>query len=131
MPHIGHRHTQGRTARESDTSRSSARSTEHDPIFIGDVTKQSLVTDDDAELLRVNSVTFHAGARNRLHHHAADQVLVITDGFGIVATETEAHEVSAGDVVLVPAGERHWHGARPGATMTHLSYSDPWPTHDR
>lgn len=100
---------------------------EHDPIFIGEVTKQSFVSDDDAELLRVNAVTFHAGARNRMHHHAADQVLVITHGVGVVATETETYPVSAGDVVFVPAGERHWHGAQPGATMTHLSILTPGP----
>lgn len=97
------------------------------PIFLGAVTRQGLVGDDAAELLRVNSVTFHDGARNRLHHHVADQVLVITHGLGIVATETEEREVEAGDVVLIPAGERHWHGARPGRTMTHLSILTPGP----
>jgi quercetin dioxygenase-like cupin family protein len=97
------------------------------PIFVGEVTKQSFVTDDDAELLRVNSVTFHDGAKNKVHEHAADQVLVITHGLGIVANETEEHRVEAGDVVLIPAGERHWHGARPGKTMTHLSILTPGP----
>lgn len=98
-----------------------------DPIFIGAVSKQSFVGDDDAALLRVNSVTFHDGARNRLHRHAADQVLVVTHGLGIVATEDVEHEIAPGDVVLIPAGERHWHGARPGETMTHLSILTPGP----
>lgn len=97
------------------------------PIFVGSVTRQELVNDADANLLRVNSVTFHDGARNKLHHHAADQVLVITHGLGIVATASEEREVEAGDVVLIPAGERHWHGARPGQTMTHLSILTPGP----
>lgn len=97
------------------------------PIFIGVVTRQEIVNDDAAALLRVNSVTFHDGARNKLHHHAADQVLVITHGEGIVATESESIEVAAGDVVLIPAGERHWHGARPGRSMTHLSILTPGP----
>ena len=98
-----------------------------DPIFLGEVCKQSLVTDDDAELLRANSVTFKNGARNRLHHHAADQVLVVTHGLGIIANEQEQIPVEAGDVVLIPAGERHWHGARPGQEMTHLSILTPGP----
>lgn len=98
-----------------------------DPIFVGDVTKQPLVTDGDAALLRVNSVTFKNGARNKLHHHAADQVLVVTHGRGIVATETDEVPIEAGDVVLIPAGERHWHGARPGEEMTHLSILTPGP----
>jgi quercetin dioxygenase-like cupin family protein len=39
----------------------------------------------------------------------------------VVATEAEEREVSAGDVVLIPAGENHWHGA-PGATaMSHIT----------
>ncbi len=97
------------------------------PIFVGEVARQTLVSDDDAELLRVNSVTFKSGARNKLHHHAADQVLVVTHGYGIVATEHETVEIESGHVVLIPAGERHWHGARPGHEMTHLSILTPGP----
>jgi quercetin dioxygenase-like cupin family protein len=95
------------------------------PIFIGDVARQSFVTDDDAQLLRVNSVTFKQGARNRLHHHAVDQVLIVTHGHGIVVTEAERFEVTSGDVVLIPAGERHWHGAVEGGEMTHFSILTP------
>jgi quercetin dioxygenase-like cupin family protein len=112
------------------------RLTKHDPgtggpyestLFDGPVTRQEIVTDDDAELLRVNSITFHDGARNLLHHHACDQVLVVTHGRGIVATEAEQLPVEPGDIVLISAGERHWHGARPGETMTHLSILTPGP----
>lgn len=98
-----------------------------DAIFVGTVRKQDLVTDDAAELLRVTSVTFEDGARNRLHHHAADQVLIVTDGRGIIATETEHREIVPGSVVFIPAGERHWHGAAPGETMTHLAILTPGP----
>jgi quercetin dioxygenase-like cupin family protein len=100
---------------------------ENDPIFLGEVHKQSLVTDSDADVLRVNSVTFKHGARNRLHHHAADQVLIVTHGLGIVATESDELLIEAGDVILVPAGERHWHGARAGEEMTHFSILTPGP----
>jgi len=95
------------------------------PAFIGLATRQEIVTDDDAELLRVNSVTFNDGARNKLHHHECDQVLVITHGLGIVATESREELVEPGDVVLIAKGERHWHGARPGQTMTHFSILTP------
>jgi quercetin dioxygenase-like cupin family protein len=40
---------------------------------------------------------------------------------GIVATEHEEQTVRAGDVAYIPAGERHWHGAKPGLDMTHLA----------
>jgi quercetin dioxygenase-like cupin family protein len=90
------------------------------PIFRGAVRAQPLVA-EEARQLRLGAITFVDGARTRLHHHDYDQVLVITDGQGILATEAEEHAVSPGDVIFVPAGERHWHGARSGASMTHVS----------
>ena len=95
------------------------------PIFVGEVVRQNLVAAGDAELLRVTAVTFRNGARNKRHRHECDQVLVVTHGRGIVATETEELRVGPGDVVLIPAGERHWHGAEPGQDMTHLSILTP------
>ena len=95
------------------------------PIFVGEVAAQTIVDDDAAHLLRVTAVTFRDGARNRWHRHSADQVLVITAGLGILSNETGEHPVESGDVVLISAGERHWHGARPGETMTHLSILTP------
>lgn len=95
------------------------------PIFVGDVSRQSLVTDENPDRLRANIVTFHNGARNKLHHHGADQLLVVTSGHGIVATEQETVEVSTGDVVHIPAGEPHWHGAQPGHEFTHISILTP------
>jgi quercetin dioxygenase-like cupin family protein len=98
---------------------------DHSPIFAGDVLRQNLVADGEATLLRVTAVTFLDGARNKLHHHAVDQVLVVTHGYGIVATESDELHVSPGDVVLIPAGERHWHGAEPEQDFTHLSILTP------
>lgn len=95
------------------------------PIFIGEVVRQNLIAEGDAALLRVTSVTFRNGARNKLHRHSCDQVLVVTHGRGIVATEGEELRVGPGDVVLIPAGERHWHGAEPEGTLTHLSILTP------
>ena len=95
------------------------------PIFEGTVRTQNLVAEGDAQLLRVTAVTFENGARNKRHRHTTDQVLVVTHGQGIVATETEELRVKPGDVVLIPAGERHWHGAEPGQDFTHLSILTP------
>ena len=100
-------------------------SSDTSPIFIGNVMRQNLVADDDAALLRVTAVTFQNGARNLLHHHAVDQVLVVTHGNGIVATESEELHITIGDIILITAGERHWHGAEPGKDMTHLSILTP------
>lgn len=90
-------------------------------LFIGRVLAQPIVADNDAPSLRVSSITFEDGAKNRWHRHTTEQVLVVTDGEGIVASDDEEYQVMQGDVVLIPAGERHWHGAAPGKTLTHLS----------
>ena len=90
-------------------------------MFIGDVRGQNLVAEGDAPSQRVTAITFVDGARNRWHSHSTEQVLVVTDGECIVADADGEHEVTVGDVILIQPGERHWHGARPGKSMTHLS----------
>ncbi len=91
------------------------------PIFVGSVLRQELVTSAHAASQRVTAVTFQDGARNRWHRHTTEQVLVVTAGHGIIATDETEIEVEAGDVVLIEPNEHHWHGARPGQDMTHLS----------
>jgi quercetin dioxygenase-like cupin family protein len=46
-----------------------------------------------------------------MHTHSSDQVLFVTEGTGIIATETTQQEITVGDVVHIPAEEKHWHGA--------------------
>ncbi len=95
-------------------------------IFEGTVHSQPLVDQGQgAQQLRLLSVTFSPGARTKLHYHTHEQVLVITEGRGILATEHEEHHVTPGCVVYVPTGERHWHGAEPGHNFTHLSILTP------
>ena len=66
-------------------------------------------------------VAFVNGARTKLHRHTSDQILLIEAGHGVVGTPSEKHEVAAGDVVVIPAGEAHFHGASDGQDMTHYS----------
>jgi quercetin dioxygenase-like cupin family protein len=89
-------------------------------IFDGAVDSQTVIG-GEARDLRLAEHTFRNGARNKLHTHTTDQILIVTAGLGIVATEHEEREVTAGDVAFIPAGERHWHGAKPGSDMTHLA----------
>lgn len=93
---------------------------QHASAFVGRVLAQPLVA-EEARLLRLGAITFEDGARTRLHRHDYDQVLLITEGAGILATPSVEHRVGPGDVVFVPAGEPHWHGAQPGARMSHVS----------
>lgn len=89
------------------------------PIFIGDVTRQNILTDSpDYTLAMVN---FAIGARNKWHTHSGDQVLFVTYGEGIVADERGEHHIHAGDIVHVVAGEKHWHGATDHSAMSHIS----------
>lgn len=89
-------------------------------IFEGAVDSQTVIG-NEARDLRLAEHTFKNGARNKLHTHTTDQILIVTSGEGIVATEHEERAVTAGDVAFIPAGERHWHGAKPGVDMTHLA----------
>jgi quercetin dioxygenase-like cupin family protein len=93
--------------------------------FAGDVRFQPLVRGRDVELL---AVFFAAGARTRPHIHHDDQVLYFVEGRGVVATESELTHTSAGDVVAVPAGTWHWHGAAQDATACHISIKRPGST---
>ena len=89
-------------------------------IFVGAVDSQPVIG-EEARDLRLTEHTFRDGARNKLHTHTTDQILIVTAGEGIVATEHEERAVRAGDIAYIPAGERHWHGAKPGTDMTHLA----------
>ena len=98
------------------------------PITVGDVASQVLVGEIDSKDIRVSSVTFRDGARNRFHRHSGDQILIVVEGRGIVVTAETSIEVERGDVVVIPAGDLHWHGALPGETFTHLSIVSPHET---
>lgn len=98
------------------------------PLFVGTVHTSPLVTRADDEAVTVTLVRFSDGGRNKFHVHTADQILYITEGRGIVAERGHEHHVVSGDIVHVPAGEAHWHGAEPGADMAHLSILPPCET---
>lgn len=98
-------------------------------LFVGKVERQAVVGEADSRQVRIGVVTFYDGAVNRFHHHTFDQVLVITEGEGIVQVEGQPERpVTVGDVIFIPAGESHWHGAAPGRTMSHLTVATPGKT---
>lgn len=92
------------------------------PIFFGGaVSRQDLVTEKTSKFFNFSVVNFDAGARNKFHVHTSDQILLVTHGRGIVATEDEEHEVTEGTTIHVTAGEKHWHGATPSTSMSHIT----------
>ena len=65
--------------------------------------------------------SFDAGARTKFHKHSGDQILIITEGVGSVGTDNETLSIVEGDVVLIPAGENHFHGAPDATSMAHIT----------
>ena len=67
-------------------------------------------------------VTFEPGARTAWHTHPLGQTLVVTAGCGRVRRwGGPVEEIRPGDVVWIPPGEKHWHGAAPTTAMTHIA----------
>jgi 4-carboxymuconolactone decarboxylase len=68
------------------------------------------------------SVVFDAGARTAWHSHPNGQVLIVTAGVGRVQRwGGDIQELRTGDVVRIAAGVKHWHGAAPTTSMTHIA----------
>ena len=68
------------------------------------------------------SVTFEPGARTAWHTHPLGQILIVTAGCGLVQRlGGPVEEIRPGDVVWIPPGEKHWHGAAPTTAMTHIA----------
>jgi quercetin dioxygenase-like cupin family protein len=88
-------------------------------LFTGPVTRQSIISGESKQFV-VHQVNFAKGVRNKFHIHNNDQVLLITSGQGICATEKEVVKVFPGDVILFPAGEKHWHGATSDSEFSHI-----------
>lgn len=90
--------------------------------FTGTVQVESLFQAEAPARVAGVSVTFEPGARTAWHTHPLGQTLVITEGLGRVQVwGGPVEEVNPGDVVWIPPGVKHWHGASPETAMTHLA----------
>jgi 4-carboxymuconolactone decarboxylase len=70
-------------------------------------------------------VTFEPGARSAWHTHPLGQVLIVTAGMGRVQRWGDpVDEIRQGDVVWIPPGQKHWHGAAPDSSMAHIAVSE-------
>ena len=71
------------------------------------------------------AVTFEPSARTAWHTHPLGQTLIVTAGGGRVQLwGGPIEEIRPGDVVSIPAGEKHWHGASPTTAMTHFAIQE-------
>ena len=85
------------------------------------VWRQAILQPEDSSNFNFAIVAFDAGSRNKFHIHSGDQILIITEGTGKVANDNEVLTVTEGDVVVIPAGENHWHGAPDNTSMAHIT----------
>ncbi|MBD5091930.1 MAG: cupin domain-containing protein [Clostridiales bacterium] len=94
--------------------------------FVG----QSYLKMLSTEQVGIANVTFEAGCRNNWHIHCADkgggQILLVTYGKGwYVEDGKPPRALKAGDVVNIPAGVKHWHGAAKDSVFQHLAVEVP------
>jgi 4-carboxymuconolactone decarboxylase len=93
--------------------------------FTGDVRVEMLFEARDPSHASGGSVTFEPGARTAWHSHPRGQILIVMAGRGRVQRWGDpVEEIRAGDVVRIPAGQKHWHGASPQEAMTHIAISE-------
>lgn len=94
--------------------------------FVGQSYLNMLTT----EGVSIGNVTFEPGCRNNWHIHKAEkgggQILLCTGGRGWYQEwEKEAQELHPGDVVVIPVGVKHWHGAASDSWFAHLAVEVP------
>lgn len=92
--------------------------------FTGQAVISPLFPATDNTRSTTGEVTFAPGARTVWHTHPAGQLLIVTSGKGWVQQQGEARrEINPGDVVWIPAGVKHWHGATTTTGMRHIAVS--------
>ena len=93
--------------------------------FTGSVQVEPLFPAHDPSRTSGGKVTFEPSARSAWHTHPLGQILIVTDGTGWIQQWGEPiEEIRKGDVIWIPAGVKHWHGATPNTAMTHIAIQE-------
>ena len=93
--------------------------------FTGAVRIDPLFPAADPSHVSAVLVTFEPGARTAWHTHPLGQRLIVTAGSGWVqCSGAPKREIRAGDVVVCPPGEQHWHGATATTGMSHIAIQE-------
>ena len=98
-------------------------------FFTGRSYLNPLTAPGDGRLFLAN-VTFEPGCRNNWHIHHAEkgggQILLCVAGEGWYQEwGKEARSLKPGDVVEIPAGVKHWHGAKKDSWFSHIAVEVP------
>lgn len=93
--------------------------------FVGDVYVDQLFQGSAPARISGGLVSFTPGARTAWHTHPLGQTLYVVSGAGRVQMAGQPVQgIRPGDVVWIPAGVKHWHGAAPHTAMTHLAFAE-------
>ena len=93
--------------------------------FSGAVRIDPLFQPNDSRRAAAATVTFEPGARTAWHTHPLGQTLIVISGCGWAQREGGlVEEIHPGDVVWFSPNEKHWHGATPTTSMTHLAIQE-------
>jgi len=93
--------------------------------FTGAVRVDMRFAAQDPARLSGGLVTFDPTARTAWHTHPLGQTLIVTQGMGLVQRWSgPIQEICPGDVVWIPPGEKHWHGATPANGMSHIAITE-------
>ncbi|RYG48828.1 cupin domain-containing protein [bacterium] len=93
--------------------------------FTGSVRVQPLFAAKAPGRTSAGSVTFEPGARSAWHTHPLGQALIVTRGTGWVQSWGDpVQTMRTGDVVQIPAGVKHWHGATATTSVTHVAVQE-------
>lgn len=90
--------------------------------FTGNCYVADLVPFESPYNVIVSNVTFEPESRNHWHIHPAGQILLVTGGCGWYQEEGKsARPLTAGDVLEIPGGVKHWHGATKDSWFSHIA----------
>ena len=90
--------------------------------FTGKVNLSKILEGANGYPLELYRVKFETGARTDWHTHQGSQMLYIESGECRLQKEGEpVQNVQAGNVVVIDADEKHWHGASPKGEMVHIA----------
>jgi Uncharacterized homolog of gamma-carboxymuconolactone decarboxylase subunit len=93
--------------------------------FTGNVRVERLFAAEAPARATGGLVTFEAGARTAWHTHPLGQTLIVTEGVGRVQHwGGPVQEIRKGDTVRIPPNVKHWHGASPQSSMSHLAIGE-------
>jgi len=94
-------------------------------FFTGNVQVEPLAQGSDPARVSAGKVTFEPCARSAWHTHPLGQMLIVTEGSGLVQEWGKpAQVIQQGDVIWTPPNVKHWHGANSSSKMTHIAIQE-------